>query len=365
MNQQTPNFEHIFKQLADEYLLHDQWQQEVRDILAKEHNEQPWYVRVMVGFSAWLAAWMLIGFVVGAAMVESEAATLVIGAMLVVGAAFARRVSDNDFMTQMALAASLAGEALVVFGIARLTESFEASLFCFMVMEISLVVFYPDTVHRFLSCFSVFGAWAGLFYKWELQWLLHVLVIGGAVGFIWLINREPYFLAEGKGSPIAPVKWGVLFGQLGILMLSTLYVLPQLVEHYEFFPYRWVSTLGLGIVLLYVVYQLETADALRLSPVARGTLYGVCVLLTAATLRAPGLIMALILVLLGFARADRLLTGVGIGFFVVFLTAFFYGIEVTLLTKSMLLTATGAILLASHWAVKHYFLPLQRAGKNG
>lgn len=360
MNQQAANFEQIFKQLAEQDLLHDQWQQDVRDILAKEHNEQPWYVRVMVGFSAWLAAWMLIGFVVGAAIVESEAATLVMGVILVGGAAVARRVSDNDFMTQMALAASLAGEGLVVFGIARLTESFEATLFGFMFMEVLLVAFYVDTIHRFLSCVSIFGALAGLLYKWEIQWLLHLLVIGGAVGFIWLINREQYFLAEGKGALTIPVKWGILFGQLGVLMLSTLYVLPQLVEHEKFFPYRWVSTLGLGVLLLYLVYHLETADAFRISRPGRTALYSICVLVTAATMLAPGLIMALVLVLLGFARADRVLTGVGIGFFVVFLSAFFYGIEVTLLTKSMLLIATGVILLAGHWVVRHYFLPLQR-----
>jgi uncharacterized membrane protein len=139
---------------------------------------------------------------------------------------------------------------------------------------------------------------------------------------------------------------------------------PQLVGHEKFFPYRWVSTLGLGVLLLYLVYYLETADAFRLSKAARNVLYSICVLITAVSLLAPGLIMALILVLLGFARADRILTGVGVGFFVVFLSAFFYGIEVTLLTKSMLLVATGVILLATHWAVRHYFLPLQRSGAN-
>jgi uncharacterized membrane protein len=354
VNQRISDFQQVFDQLADEGLLETGWEQNVRDVLVEEHNEQPWYVRVMVGFSAWLASWMLIGFVVGAAVVESEQATLIMGVILVVGAVFARCVSDNDFMTQMALAVSLAGEGLIVFAVYEISDSFEATMFSFIFLEAVLVAFYPDAVHRFLSSASIFGALAGLLYKWELQSLLHVIVIGGAAGFIAMVFYERGFLARGQGQLVLPVKWGVLFGQLGVLMLSTIYVLPELGRDFEFFPFRWVSTLGLGVLLLFLIYRLERSGYFTLARNGKAIVYGACFVLIVAVLKAPGLIMALLLLLLGFARSDRVLLGVAIGFFVVFLAAFFYGIEVTLLTKSLVLVAAGALLLVARIVLKHF-----------
>ena len=365
MKQALPDFQQIFSQLANEGLLEGDWQQSVRDVLVKEHNEQPWYVRVMVGFSAWLASWMLIGFVVGAAVVESEQATLMLGVVLVVGAVVARCVSDNDFMTQMALAVSLAGEGLVVFAMSRISDSFEATMFSFIVMETLLVAFYPDVVHRFLSSASIIMAFSALLYKWEAQSFIHVIVVAGAAGFLLLLIKENQFLARGQGKLILPVKWGVLFGQLSILMLSTIYVIPEIAEHMNIFPHPWISTLGLGAILLYLVMRSIKEETFVLTQSGKAIIYGVCVLAVLAASMAPGLIMALILLLTGFARADRVLTGVAIGFFAIFLAAFFYGIEVTLLMKSVLLVATGLVLLAARFAMKHYFAYSQGAGTNG
>lgn len=50
-------------------------------------------------------------------------------------------------------------------------------------------------------------------------------------------------------------------------------------------------------------------------------------------------------VLLGTATGNRSFIGAGIAFLVVFVTAFFYGIEMTMLEKSITLVATGAAVL--------------------
>ena len=364
MSQQRANFQDVFSQLANDNLLDSDWEQQVRELIAREHNEQPWYVRVMVGFSAWLASWMLIGFVVGAAIVESEQATLILGVILVVGAVIGRCVSDNDFITQMTLAVSLAGEALIVFGVSRISHSFEMAVFSFIALEAVLVAFYPDMVHRFLSAASIIMAFAALLFEWKAMQWVHVIVIGFAAVFIYLVTVEQKFLARGQARFITPVKWGVLFGQLSVLMLSTIYILPELMGKLEFFPYPWISSAGLGLLFLYLVFQVIKTSDFSLAMASTVTIYVICILTVIAALMAPGLVMALIILLLGFAMADRVLMGVAIGFFAVFLAAFFYGVEITLLTKSMVLIATGAVLLAGRFFLKYYLASHSEAISN-
>ncbi|WP_455365544.1 DUF4401 domain-containing protein [Kaarinaea lacus] len=354
MSERHGNFQDVFTKLAEENLLDSDWEPKARALLAREHNEQPWYVRIMVGFSAWLASWMLIGFVVGAAIVESEQATLILGVILVVGAVVGRCVSDNDFITQVALAVSLAGEALIVFGVAQMSDSIEITVLSFIGLELVLVAFYPDIVHRFLSAASIIVALTILLFQWKaLDWV-HLIVIAFAIFFVVLVHAEEQFLARGQSRLLAPVKWGVLFGQLGVLMLSTIYIVPELSRSIELFPNPWISSIGLGLLLLYLVYQLINSVDFNFSPANTAAVYASCLVVVVASVMVPGLIMALILLLLGFVKADRVLMGVAIGFFVVFLTAFFYGIELTLLMKSIVLIATGLVLLAGRYGLKFY-----------
>jgi uncharacterized membrane protein len=72
---------------------------------------------------------------------------------------------------------------------------------------------------------------------------------------------------------------------------------------------------------------------------------GVTLLASLPALWTPGILAAVIVIVLGFRRGNRLLLGLGAAFLVVFLIAFYYYLDVTLLVKSLLLLATGLLLL--------------------
>ena len=75
--------------------------------------------------------------------------------------------------------------------------------------------------------------------------------------------------------------------------------------------------------------------------------YGVTVVVILAALPAPGLILALLVMALGLVHGNPMYAGAGVVFLVVFIGAYFYGIDATMLTKSVTLIGTGgAILLA-------------------
>jgi uncharacterized membrane protein len=63
----------------------------------------------------------------------------------------------------------------------------------------------------------------------------------------------------------------------------------------------------------------------------------------------PGLLLALIVVMLGTASGHRTFVGAGIVFLVVFVAAYFYGIEVSMLTKSITLVSSGVAVLVARW----------------
>jgi uncharacterized membrane protein len=77
----------------------------------------------------------------------------------------------------------------------------------------------------------------------------------------------------------------------------------------------------------------------------------------AASLKAPGVAAGFIIVLLGFAHGNRVLSGLGIAALLFYVSGYYYLLDATLLFKAGVLAASGAALLAARWVMLRRILP--------
>src|SRR5690606_9062763 len=110
---------------------------------------------------------------------------------------------------------------------------------------------------------------------------------------------------------------------------------------------EWVGSALSGAVLLWLVAVLLRAHGVRLGSLQARAALAVAAVLALATLKAPGLAPAIVILLTGFANGNRLLVGAGIVALVLYLSSYYYLLEVTLLTKSVVLFFTGIALLGA------------------
>lgn len=345
MSEPSPNLHTVFATLADEGLIEADWPTRVAAVVATETAAQPWFIRVITGLGAWIASLMLF-----AAVAISGLATtwifLLLGLLLIVGSVKFHRVSEHDLARQFALATSLTGQLSFIWGVFSLTKSIEMSMLTLAGLQVVLIIMFHDLIHCFLSVLFATGAVFMLLYHWEIRSLLPVLAVGLAGAFTWLQLNEATYNRRAEGKRIRSVAYGLLGASLGTVMLSTVYILPELISSdFTFYPHPWVSTVGFGVILLYLWHHLIIQPA-GLSASRAWLIYLFMVFMIAASWPAPGVILSLVIILLGFGHAHRVLIGIGLAFFTVFVGAYFYGMEVTLLTKSMTLILTGVAILA-------------------
>src|SRR5687767_13908793 len=89
----------------------------VRSALAAEmSDEMPWYMRVAIGVGAWVATAFLLGSLFAITGLKDDNARTIVGVLLIGAAVAVRRLSSAEFLQQAAVAASLAGQALVIDG---------------------------------------------------------------------------------------------------------------------------------------------------------------------------------------------------------------------------------------------------------
>ena len=323
--------------------------------LQNRPERQPWYIRTMVGSGAWLASLFLIGFVASFGLLL-DGAHVFIGLLSIVGAIFLRRHSENDFLVQSALAISFAGQGLTAYGFAEMAGFEEFEVFFGMVLIVSSTLFFlfPDRVHRVFMVLLSTGSLTILLYLREMNALVPLLGPAFTAVLIILHTQLPRLVATRSAALVQPLMNGLMLSAFGVVLLSSLYILPELGLEFQFYPRPWISTLLLGALFLYVGTMLWP----KVLPPgdSRAYLYinGLMIVVIACSWAAPGLLLGLIVVMLGAVSGRKTFAGAGIAFFITFLATYFYGIEVSMLTKSGVLLATGVVVLILRWFILRF-----------
>lgn len=313
-------------------------QPEAAAVLAAAGHSTPWYIQGLIGISAWIAALCFIGFLAIAGLVDSEAG-LIIGGIIFTLAAVALKwaLPRSIFAGQSALALGLAGQALFIVGIGSQTESAAAAAFAAIVLELVLIVIYRDSFQRLLSTLVIVGAVVVLFFEWDIQEAVHLLILLLAALMLFIWEQETYLSTTFWAEVYRPVGYGCAVALLALLA-------PSIVGDLEI-EWWWLSAIGLLALLLVLEYLILTELGLNWRhPAVLALLAGTLLLLWPAW-QSPGILGALLVLLVGFRGGNRLLAGWAAIFLAVFIIAFYYNLELTLLVKSFMLMGNGVILL--------------------
>jgi uncharacterized membrane protein len=312
----------------------------------------PWYVKLMLGLAGWLASAFLYAFVyrmtksLGLDWNETWLLTLLGGAMIAVayGLMLQKR---REFLTHFAIATSLAGQYMVVKAIFGYIDGDEALTWLLIaVVEVLLVGLMPNYIHRVLSaffctiaivlCLSTFGD------------MLVVPVLLAGLAALWLHEfSSPQYMQI-----IRPAGYGMVMALIPCAVILDFGSASELIRMggaRSIWVSSWVGEMMTGAVALAVTcVLLRRYDVAPLGRVSLMAL-GATLVLSALSVQIPGITLGLVIVLLGFYGANRVLLGLGTASMLFFISSYYYQLDMTLLVKSGILLALGAILLGGRW----------------
>lgn len=322
------------------------------DVPAAADARAPWFVRAMLGVAGWIGAMFFLGFVgVGLAFVfRSGGAALGVGALCCAAAYIIfRRYGRHDLATQFGLAVSIAGQSMFIFGLNESGLDSDEGIFWILmaVFQAAITVLLDNFVNRVLS------ATAGAVAIWIAMYQLGLFglpfaAISAALAILWLSEGR----WSARGELWRPVGYGLTF---------TLLILPEVMNlvggpgsaRPPILPLAvipWVHRILMAAVFIYVVHQLLVRNGVQPTSTAGLAALGAAVAVSVATMKAGGVAAALLVLMLGFARGNRALFGLGVVGMLGHLSYFYYSLELTLLAKSGALVATGVTLVVL-WAL--------------
>lgn len=309
-------------------------------------SRSPVYVEALLAIGAWIAAILMIAFVLLllSLAVELDAeqaapAVAVIGIVIFAGgAAMQRRRADGGFGHHFASALLAAGALLTPIAIGVHTESFWAAAIAAGLATTACVLAGRDRAAQFLAAALTAGLVAGGFAEAEMPYLIELAALAAVSGALLTCYPPRRDLA-----PVAAV--------LLLFMPSLMVVLVEGAFSIGFY----VGPAGAGGLIakviqagliLWLLYKHRALSGRRGIDATTAVL-GVAFLLVSLLL-PPGGSAALAVMMLAFVLGLRGLALIGVLFQIYFVSRFYYDLDARLLEKSLVLIAVGVLALGAY-----------------
>ncbi|KDP83480.1 hypothetical protein CF70_024760 [Cupriavidus sp. SK-3] len=363
--------------ISDRYAVQAMWQDlATRGLVqgqpAQAQARTPWAVRLLMGLAGWLGAVFFLVFLLGSVFVaarNNQTAMMLCGAaMIALAAVLYRRRAGATALEQFALAVSLSGQGLLVYGaseaygVSRLLESagFWGALALF---EAVLYVLVGNRLHRFLAALGVWTGVAlalhlamtpGLRHVWEamsfsLGWLAP-FALTLLTGFVLAEGR---LCAAGLHGWLEPAADATLLFALGAALMVTGLGLPHALlfdaDTGRHTGNYWLAGALCGAVL--AAFVLAEAGRLRLRPPVRAAALLGVVLFSALLAGAPAVVAAALALGLALRRGSLPWLGLAVAALGIGFVWYYSALHWTLLIKSATLAGAGIAVLLLRMAL--------------
>lgn len=334
------------------------------DLSEQNEKHSPWFVRAMLGVAGWLGALFLVGFVVTGMTLSTQetGAYWVIGALTCGGAAALFHLNrKGDFASQFGLAVAIAGQILMLVGMERwISQSSTTVAFVVAIQQAILFFVMPNFVHRVwaagTSALALCIAMGGL----DLHALILPLLTAG-LAVAWLREFElprqnEMMRACGYGITLAALLASYMNpGEFDWRRDHSNPVGPEFLQTLAYAGAALTATVMIGTALL----LLQREKVALTSGTGKAAL-ALAVVLALASIQAPGLAPAALILLLGFANGNRVLAGLGVVALLGYLSYYYYSLHATLLEKSVIMMLTGTALLVLRFASHRWWPALNK-----
>ena len=302
-------------------------------VVGADRDSTPVIVQLLVGAGAWIACGCIVLGLGLADILENGAATALSGAALSGAALFLRRIRTGVFADSFSLCTGLTGLVLFTVGLTDLAGGSDLVPGVISLTLAAAVLYVPfdSPMFRFLSVSSALVLLTVSMGEELGTESIHVLILLETLGAGFIFTKLPQSLFRPLGYALAAA--------MPCTLLLTL----------EHSLSAWPAAIVQVCAQLWLLnFALSTGQPRRVAVLGlSGTAAALLGLLS-----APGILAAIGLIILGHLERDVLLRALGLLFLPVYLIAFYYNLDTSLLTKSGILIATGVILWAARWYLR-------------
>lgn len=321
---------------------------EIRD---RKRNEAPLFIKILSILGGFLGTIAFLIFLLVAGLYDSEVGMVVLGLIFIASSLLSNKIFHTLLLDTASISLYVIGFALLTFGLGQwqMNESL-ICLICIFIAVFSLL-FTHNFILVFISVLIVSGGFLSLIIINDVYNFIHLYI-----SLLSLILTG-FYLYENKiitgnlkiSNLYSPIRIGLIFSFLfGLIVVGFRGLIPLS------FNLIWLSSIFTIASVLLVVWNVLRFFNISSTKNRSLLIIGSLVLLL-PTGFSPAISGAILLILLNFLVNYKTGLVIGIIAFLYFVSQFYYDLNFTLLTKSIILFISGLFYLLFYFLLHKYF----------
>ena len=308
----------------------------------KQNNTQSLPIKILSIFGGLLACLAFLGFLFIAGLYNSQEGLLITGIVFIIGSIALNSTYDRIIIDTIGVSSYVIGFTLIWMSLEsmRIEESTIQILFIFI--GITTLVLVQNYILSFAAILITNLSFLALLLSDNNYDIIHLYTSILAIILSYVMLNEAKLITKSKklSKLYDPIRIGFIFSFLiGLIFIGKKGMLKLSPE------YIWISSVVFIIILVYMTISL--LEILNVKTIQyKVVIYVFTILILASTILSPAISGSILVILLSFKVNYKTGLTIGIIAFIYFVGQYYYDLNFTLLTKSIMMFSTGVLFLS-------------------
>lgn len=313
----------------------------LKEYKIQEDNKSSLAIKILSIFGGFLATLAFLGFLLIAGLYNSEEGLVIFGTIFITVALLLNKIYDKLIIDTFSVSSYVIGVILIIFGLAEMNFDEHIITIIVSIIALSSLFISQNYILSFISVLTINCSLIYLLTLYRVYNFVHIYIAITTLILTYLFLNEAKLISSNiKISKLYnPTKIGIIFSLLIGLTATinkTFFYINQ--------DYVWFSSIIPIIINIYLVYVISEIIEIKTNK-NKILIYVLTSLIFITLVFSPSILGAITIILLSFLVQYKTGLTIGIISFIYFISQYYYDLNLTLLTKSIMLFSSGIIFL--------------------
>ncbi|WP_417887511.1 DUF4401 domain-containing protein [Zunongwangia sp.] len=304
-------------------------------------NKSSLAIKILSIFGGFLATLALIGFYILSGLYDSEYSLLIFGTVFLILAICLNKWYDKIIIDTFSISIYIAGFILYSLGLSEIGINENIISLSISCIALSCLFICQNYILSFISIITISGSFLFLIAFNNYYNLVHLYIAITSIILVYVFLNEAKIISSHKklSKLYNPIRIGMIFSLLfGLIGITEKRLLPISLN------YIWLSSIIIISVIMYLTNMIIKINEIT-SVKTKSIVYILTISILAPTIFSPTISGAIAIILLSFLVNYKSGVVIGILAFIYFISQYYYSLNFTLLSKSIILFVSGIIFL--------------------